>query len=226
MAAQPPLPLPADVELERAASTPPCEDIGLAILDGVALVRRLNSAAVYCCDPVMGDSDRGLFVHPSIPALLQNQAVPQADILTPNQFEIEQLTSLPCPTLAAAKQATRELARQMRPAGPRSILITSLNTQETPADSIDLLAKEGDEFHLLRLPRLPIRPNGAGDALAALYLFHRLKTGSSRAALEAAVSSLHGVLRRTVASGEGELAIFGAQDELVAPSVRFTAQPC
>ncbi|MBV8522954.1 MAG: pyridoxal kinase PdxY [Acetobacteraceae bacterium] len=202
------------------------EDIGLAILDTVTRVRRCNSRSLYCCDPVMGDAGPGLFVHPSIPALLQNQAVPRADILTPNQFELELLTSRPCPSLAAAKQAARELARRMHQAGPRSILITSLDTQETPAESIDLLAKEGDEFHLLRLPRLPMRPNGAGDALAALYLFHRLNTGSSRAALEAAGSSLHGLLRRTLASGEGELAIIAAQDEFVAASVPFTAQPC
>ena len=43
------------------------EDIGEMILDAVALVKRRNPAAIYCCDPVLGDTDRGLYVRPGIP---------------------------------------------------------------------------------------------------------------------------------------------------------------
>ena len=38
---------------------------------------------------------------------------------------------------------------------------------------MDLLVAEGDRFHLLRTPRLPVAVNGAGDAIAALFLFQR-----------------------------------------------------
>ena len=98
------------------------------------------------------------------------------------------------------------------------MLVTSLATEETPPDAIDLLAGEGSSFHLLRTPRLPLAVNGAGDVLAALFLFHRLNTGSAAAALERAAASLHGVLRRTADAGSREMLTVAAQEEFVAPS--------
>jgi pyridoxine kinase len=40
-------------------------DIGDAILDTVLRVRRANPAMRYCCDPVIGDVGRGVFVRPA-----------------------------------------------------------------------------------------------------------------------------------------------------------------
>ena len=54
--------------------------------------------------------------------------------------------------------------------GPSAILVTSLQTDETPGDSIDLLASDGNGRFLVRTPKLPISVNGAGDAIAALVL--------------------------------------------------------
>ena len=47
------------------------EAVGEVILDAVARVKAANPAAVYCCDPVMGDVGRGFFVragHPRVHA--------------------------------------------------------------------------------------------------------------------------------------------------------------
>src|SRR5712692_10699888 len=66
--------------------------IGAAILDAVASVKAANPAAHYCCDPVIGDAGRGVYVRPGIVELLTEHAVPAADVVTPNQFELEQLT--------------------------------------------------------------------------------------------------------------------------------------
>ncbi len=79
----------------------------------------------------------------------------------------------------------------MRPGGPRVVLVTSADTESTPSGAVDLLASSGEEerCHLLRTPRLPVAVNGAGDALAALFLFHWLRTGSAAASLEAAGSA-------------------------------------
>src|SRR5690349_1486037 len=35
---------------------------GAAVLDAVARVKRANPAARYCCDPVIGDADSGVYV--------------------------------------------------------------------------------------------------------------------------------------------------------------------
>ena len=67
-------------------------EVGAVILDAVALVRSRRPGALYCCDPVMGDVGRGFFVRPGIPQLMRDLVVPAADIITPNQFELEFLT--------------------------------------------------------------------------------------------------------------------------------------
>jgi pyridoxine kinase len=114
----------------------------------------------------------------------------------------------------------------LRSEGPACVLLTSLETDETPAGSIDMMTFEAGRFHLLRTPRLPIAVNGAGDAIAALFLFHRLNTGSASAALEAAASSVYGLLRRTAEAGSREILTVSAQDEFVAPTRTFKALPC
>jgi pyridoxine kinase len=197
-------------------------DIGEAILHAVASVRRANPAALYCCDPVIGDTDTGVYVRPGIEDFLRHQALQAADIATPNRFEIERLTGLDCATLQGAKQAVLRLRSMLHANGPACVLLTSLQTEATPADSIDMLAFEGNAFHLLRTPRLEMQVNGAGDAIAALFLFHRLRTGSAAAALSAAGSSIYGLLRHTQAAGSRELLTVAAQDEFVAPAQTFT----
>jgi pyridoxine kinase len=197
--------------------------IGEAILYAVGRVRAANPAAVYCCDPVIGDTDTGVYVRPGIEVFLRDRALPLADIATPNQFEIERLTGIDCSTLDRAKAAVAALAERMRPGGLRCVLLTSLETESAPGDHIDMMAAEGGAFHLLRTPRLPVSVNGAGDAIAALFLFHRLRTGSAVAALEAAGSSVHGVLRRTAEEGSREIQMVAAQEEFVSPTDRYRA---
>jgi pyridoxine kinase len=200
--------------------------IGAAVLNAVARVRAENPGMLYCCDPVIGDDDTGVYVRPGIEAMLREQALPQADIATPNRFELERLTGIDCSTLDGAKAAVGRLQATMHATGPRAVLLTSLHTADTPADCIDLLAGEGGAFHLLRTPRLPVQLNGAGDAIAALFLFHRLRSGSVVQALEAAGSSVHGLLARTAEAGSREILTVAAQDEFVCPSVRLTSVPC
>jgi pyridoxine kinase len=196
--------------------------IGTAILDAVARVKAANPHAIYCCDPVIGDVGRGVFVRPGIPEFMAAQAVPQADIVTPNQFELDHLTGRTSNTLAKAKAAVVALQEK----GPRTVLVTSLRTESTPDDAIDMLAAEAGEFFLLRTPLLPLSVNGAGDAIAALFLLHRLRTGSAAAALEGASSSVFGLLRRTAEAGSREIVMVAAQDEFVSPTRLFMASPC
>jgi pyridoxine kinase len=196
--------------------------IGTAILDAVARVKAANPRALYCCDPVIGDVGPGVFVRPGIPEFMATKAVAQADIVTPNQFELDYLTGRSSATLDDAKAAVAAL----QATGPRTVLVTSLHTDATPDDTIDMMAAEGGQFWLLRTPKLPLSVNGAGDAIAALFLYHRLRTGSAVAALEGAGSSVFGLLRRTAEAGSREILTVAAQDEFVSPSRRFTAVAC
>ncbi|MBB5694785.1 pyridoxal kinase PdxY [Muricoccus pecuniae] len=196
--------------------------IGEAILGAVEKVRAANPAAIWCCDPVIGDVGRGVFVRPGIPEFMRDRAVPQASIVTPNQFELEWMTGRQVVSLDDAKAAVRTLQAR----GPRTVLVTSLEVEDTPADAVDLLAGEDGRFWRVRTPRLPISVNGAGDAMAALFLFHRLRWDDSRLALSAATSSVFGLLRRTAEEGSREILTVAAQEEFVTPSRVFMAQPC
>jgi pyridoxine kinase len=196
--------------------------IGEAIAAAVERVKAANPAAIYCCDPVIGDDDTGVYVRPGIDLLMRDRALPLADIATPNRFELEHLTGIKCETLDATKMAIRHL----HAIGPRTVLVTSLRTEQTPADAIDMIVGENGVFHRLRTPLLPVSLNGAGDAIAALFLFHRLRTGSAAAALEAAGASIYGLLRRTAEAGSREILTVAAQEEFVAPTNRFPPVPC
>ncbi|MBW4089969.1 MAG: pyridoxal kinase PdxY [Proteobacteria bacterium] len=206
-------------------------ETGAAVLHAVGLVRAANPGALYCCDPVIGDEGPGVYVRPGVAAFLAGAGVAAADIVTPNRFELGWLTGHAVDTLAAAKDAAVALAARLRPGGPQVVVVTSLRTEATPADTIDLLATQGGATQggrcwLLRTPLLPIAVNGAGDALAALFLFHFLRSRDAGAALAAAGSAIQGVLRQTLAVGGRELALVAARAEIVAPSVRFDAEAC
>ena len=100
-------------------------DIGNAILSAVARVRAANPGALYCCDPVIGDVGRGVFVRPGIPEFLRDQAVPAADIVTPNQFELD----YPLRARRARRWPPRRTPSPPCSAlGPRVVLVTSLHT--------------------------------------------------------------------------------------------------
>ena len=195
-------------------------DIGNAILSAVAKVREANPRALYCCDPVIGDVGRGVFVRPGIPEFMREQAVPAADIVTPNHFELDYLSGLVTETLAAVKEAVSAV----QDVGPRVVLVTSLHTRETPDDGIDLLAGEGGSFWRVRTPKLALSVNGAGDAIAALFFVHYARTGSAATALGEAAASVYGLLKRTADAGSREILTVAAQDEFVAPTRRFAVE--
>ena len=192
-------------------------DIGHAILSAVERVRAANPRAIYCCDPVIGDVGRGVFVRPGIPEFMREQAVPAADIVTPNQFELELLTDVEIKTIADAHRAVEAL----RDAGPKVVMVTSLVTEETPGDSIDLMAADARGSWRVRTPKLDVSVNGAGDAIAALFFTHYLREESAAAALSKAASSIYGLLKRTKEAGSREILTVAAQDEFVTPSQVF-----
>ena len=198
--------------------------IGEAVLDAVCRTRVANPRALYACDPVIGDTAPGVYVGAGIVDLLRDRAVPVADLLTPNAFELATLTGQPVSTWTEAVMAAEALRARMRAGGPRALLVTSLETAQTPADAVDLLAIDDTGCVRVRVPRLPIAASGAGDLIAALFLLHFAATASAARAAERAAASVQGVLAATAEVGERELQLIAAQDELVRPTSRFEAE--
>jgi pyridoxine kinase len=195
--------------------------MGTVILDAVEKVKAANPDAVYCCDPVMGDVGRGMFVRPGIPEYMRDTVVPRADIVTPNQFELEFLAG-------RATDSPKELLEAVdvvRGMGPRHVLVTSVLHGDVPDGSLEMVAVSDEGAWAVTTPLLPISPNGAGDVTAALYLAHLLTTGSPARALEHTAASIFAVLEATLAAGTREIQLIAAQDAIADPPKRFAAKP-
>lgn len=197
-----------------------------AVVGAVRRVRAANPAALYCCDPVMGDVGRGVFVRPELPGLIGERAVPEADLVTPNQFELELLTGRTVRTLADALDAAQTLRGRLREGGPRIVVVTSLVREDAPADVIETLAVTQEGAWLCRTPLLPLDPprNGTGDAISALFFGHYLQTGDAGEALSLSMSALYALLELTHRAGTREIQLVAAQDEYARPSRVFPAE--
>ncbi len=190
--------------------------LGGAVLEAVARVRAGNAAALWCCDPVMGDDGR-VYVREGIPAFFEG-ALGEADILTPNQFELGLLTGMACGTAAEAVAAAMALRGRMRGEGPRVVLVTSLRVAETPDGALDMVLCWEGGVAGFRTALLPAKFSGAGDTLTAVFLFHVLAGVGVVAAARLAGASLAGLLRRTFEAGSGELLTVAARGEFLAPT--------
>jgi pyridoxine kinase len=196
------------------------EDVGAVVLDAVARVKAASPDAIYCCDPVMGDVGRGMFVRPGIPELMRDRVVPAADIVTPNHFELDFLTGTTTTTIAELLAA----ADLLRAAGPSVVLVTSAILDDTPEGSLDLVAVSDQGAWRTRTPRLAISPNGGGDLTTALFLANVLDGHPLPVALARTTSSVFAVMSATAATGHLELRIVQTQDLLARPRMEFEPQ--
>jgi pyridoxine kinase len=200
-------------------------EIGAVVADFVARAKTRNKARnpklTYCCDPVLGDRDRGLFVPADIPPLVRDRLCPLADIITPNHFEFEWL----CGAKATTSGQVTGAAQALMARGPSTIVVTSAELEDTPDGEIETVAieraKEDFKAWRVRTPKLPISPSGTGDLFAALFVAARVRGSHTPDALGHAVSAIFAVLERTAIAGTEEMRIVESAGLLVRPARRF-----
>jgi len=192
-------------------------ETGPVLLDIVGRVRAANPRALFCCDPVIGDTDTGSYVTEGIAEFFRDRALAMADIVTPNRFELEYLTGRAIGGIEAAAEA----ADALRGLGPSVVLLTSLDRDP---ERISMLAAGPDGAFVVETPRLPVMLNGCGDVTAAVFLGRLLRGEDLADALALTAAAMFAVIETTVRLGRYELALVAAQDELVAPSRVFPAR--
>ncbi|ROR83471.1 Pyridoxal kinase [Plantibacter flavus] len=193
--------------------------IGDVIVDAVQRVKAANPDALYACDPVMGNAKSGCFVAPEIPDLLRDRVVPNADIITPNQFELGFLTGTE-PASLESTLASVELARAM---GPSVVLVTSVERPDRDPETIEMLVVDDAGRWIIQTPLLPFKANGSGDVTAALFAAHYGETRDAKLALERTASSVFDLVELTYRSGQRELQLVEAQEFYANPRLQFTA---
>lgn len=177
----------------------------------VERARQINPDITYICDPVMGDSNLGVFVAEQVIECLLDYLVPLADLLTPNQFELglltqSQPTSWPMLKAAAAKiQAIR---------GAR-LVVTGCHLADTPDGSLENIVFESDMPMRLASPRLPIVPVGTGDLFTGLLTANLAQGRNLVGAARNAAAVVLEILGRTIAESEHEMQLGSVIDALV-----------
>jgi pyridoxine kinase len=194
-------------------------EIAAVVANFVARAKASHPAISYCCDPVLGDRDRGLFVHADIPPLVRDLLCRLANIITPNHFEFEWL----CGAKAATVDQAIEAAQTLLARGPSTIVVTSAELTDTPDGEIETLAIERSKAWRVRTPKLPISPNGTGDLFASLLVSARVGGSSTPEALAHAASAIFAVLERTAIRGTEEMRIVESAELLAHPKRRFDA---
>lgn len=199
-------------------------ELGEIVLHWLSKIKVGNPQIIYCCDPVMGDVGRGIFVQEDVPAFFKKQALHSAMIMTPNQFELQLLTGIEINTLPDARTACRLLHQQ----GVEIILLTSLARLDGNPAQIEMLLSTKQESFLIATPKLalPIPINGAGDATTALFLGHYLDTKDLKQSLEKTTASIYALFESTYTQRRRELDLIGSQNKWVNPPDRFSSVIC
>ncbi|HET7717224.1 MAG TPA: bifunctional hydroxymethylpyrimidine kinase/phosphomethylpyrimidine kinase [Bauldia sp.] len=175
----------------------------------IGLVERVKArrpAALYLCDPVIGDSGR-FYVDDQTCISIRDDLVPRADIVTPNRFELAFLAGRDYRAItdnAALVAAARSLARP-------EVIVTSAFAAADEAANL-LVTARGTELVVHRA--VEKAPHGTGDLLAALYFGHRLGGAEPRDALMRATAATLRLVE--LADGGDELPLAQGQEAFFA----------
>jgi len=206
---------------------------GSIISDTVKKVRKFSPYALYTCDPVMGDTGRGFYVKNEIVQIIKDELVPLADIVCPNQFELQALTGININNIDDALKAVNILHE----IGPSVVLVTSFKEKQKKEKNPELsmiasVRKDTAQIYKITTPELPLGGDiaGTGDMTTAVFLSRYLETKDIEKTLELCTASVYGILEtsyRTALrpdSNPVELKIIENQEQLVSPVHSFKAE--
>lgn len=194
------------------------ETMGNTILSAVDLVKQRNPAALYCCDPVMGDFGRGMYVAAGIPEFLRDKVIPHCDIVTPNQYELDFITGRTTRNLDDLLRSVDQLIAT----GPRIVLVTSAGGEDTPKDAVSMVAATADEAWLVTTPLIDQVFTGSGDMTSAVFLATYLASQRLDISLKKTADVVYSVLEATALAGRRELALVSAQNLIPEPCHDFS----
>jgi pyridoxine kinase len=194
---------------------------GAQILNALQQLRAENPLAIYHCDPVMGHPLKGCIVAPGVAEFFIKSAIPVANIVSPNQLELELISGNTLTTLADIVKASQDLLSR----GPQTILIKHLHYQGKNSQDFEMLALTAEEAWLIRRPILAFdkEPVGVGDMTSAIFLANLLQGKPIAAALEHTAAAVYGVLLETARQSSYELAVVAARQEYIQPSQQLQA---
>jgi pyridoxine kinase len=171
--------------------------------------RHAPERPIIIVDPIMGDSDRGLYVREETAEALVRDLAPRADIVAPNLWEFSLLTGVEYASLETAE----EVARAAK-ARADKWLISSIPSSR----GIGVLYVDGPNALLAETPRVEGKvPNGTGDLLTLRFAGGLVSGFGAEGALADAVGATYLVVAKTIEWEGSELSIAACSDLLVDP---------
>ncbi|CAG2117906.1 unnamed protein product [Medioppia subpectinata] len=162
----------------------------------IKTIKDENPGALYHCDPVMGDNGK-LYVPKELVPVYRNQIIPIADVITPNQFELELLTDIKINSESDAIKALEALHE----IGIETVVITSSNLADSDSHLVTYASSRANgrtQRIKLLVPKLKAIFTGSGDLFAALFMAWFTKTNKDlKTTCERTLSTLWSVLNRT-----------------------------
>lgn len=170
--------------------------------DWIVEQRRKHPDMLACIDPVMGDSDSGLYVDPNLADAYRNKLIYAADILTPNHYEVEYLCGgSELNSTAALIDGARSLLHE----NLRTVVVTSAKLDDTPDGCIGILLVTADSSESFHHPRIECDVKGSGDTFNAALTCGLIAGKTLRDAAEQAAEYVVNAMRRTAEGNFGEL---------------------
>lgn len=154
-------------------------------------------------DPVMGDTDSGIYVKQELPQAYRERLLPLATGITPNAFELERLTGRASPTLAQAVDAARTLLTGRT----QWVAVTSAPGDDLPADRMQVALVTTQHVEVFVHPRVDAELKGTGDLFCSALAGKLLRGASLPEAVKGASDRVVDVMRHTLALGFDELAL-------------------
>ncbi|ENP8450863.1 pyridoxal kinase PdxY [Vibrio parahaemolyticus] len=188
-----------------------------AVADVVRSVKESNHNAIYVCDPVMGDPDKGCIVADGVREEITQSLLPISDVIVPNQYELTAMTGLEIHSVYDAVTACKEALKL----GPKIVLVKHLHSIDS--DMFSMILATPKACYLTQRPNIEFKqqPVGVGDLISAVFTACLMKNMSPTVAFRHTNNAIYGVLDITKGYGTWELQIVNAQYEFVEPSHDF-----
>ncbi|XP_063242742.1 pyridoxal kinase isoform X2 [Bacillus rossius redtenbacheri] len=163
-------------------------------------LRTVNPELVYVCDPVMGDNGH-MYVSQDLLPIYRDTILPLADIITPNQFEVELLTGQKVSSIADAWEAVRLFHEK----GIDTVVLSStdLGTDEQLLALASSTQGSSETKLSINFPKFSAIFTGTGDLFAALLLAWMHHSGGDlKLSLENIIYTMQAVLAKTMKHSE------------------------